>query len=108
MVFELPPAGGREAVVLGVAVVLAGAPLRFQLAVLLETVERREQRPGIDLEVAVTENGDALRDAIAVQRLTAEDPENHQVQHALRNVQLLHSASPLGKQDERSRMASPL
>ena len=99
--------GGREPVILGVAIVLAGAPLRLQLAVLLETVERREQRPGIDLKVAVTEDGEPLRDAVAVHRLTGEDPENHQVEHALRDVQLLHTVAPLGQQDERA-MASPL
>ena len=48
MLLELPAAGGREAVVLGAAIVLGGAPFRFQLAVLLQTVERREQRSRVD------------------------------------------------------------
>ena len=51
MLFEVAAAGGRQTVVLGAAIVLGGPPFRLQLTVLLQTVQRREQRPGIDVEL---------------------------------------------------------
>src|SRR5262245_31621742 len=102
MSLELATSGGREPVILGAAAVLGGPPLRLELAVFLQAVERREQRSGIDLKVIVAEGGEPLRDAVAVQRLTSQDRENHQIERALGDVQLLHTP-PLGFLDERNR-----
>jgi hypothetical protein len=57
MLFELPPARCRETVVLGAPIVLGGPPFGFQLAVLLQTVQRGEQRPRVDVELIVAERG---------------------------------------------------
>ena len=89
MLLELSAAGCRQRVVLGVPVVLAGTPLRFQLAVLFQAVERREQRTGIDPEMIVTERGQSLRQAVAVQGLAREDCKNHQLERPLRDVDLV-------------------
>src|SRR5262245_17932948 len=99
MLFELPSPGSREAVVLGASVILSASPFRLQLAVLLQTVQRREQRSRIDPELILAEDGEPLRDAVAVHRLAREDRQDHQVERALGNVQLLHDR-PLGKGDE--------
>src|SRR5262245_45825217 len=99
MPLEFATSGGREPVILGAAAVLGRPPLRLELAVFLQTVERREQRSRIDLKVIVAEDRESLRDAIAVQRLTGEDRQDHQVERALGNIQLLHTA-PLGSLDE--------
>src|SRR5262245_59145272 len=72
MLLELPLAGGCEAVVLGAPVVLSAAPFGFELAVLLEAVERGKQRSRVDAELIVTERGQPLRDAVAVHRLAGE------------------------------------
>jgi len=66
MLFELPSPRGREAVVLGASGILSGSPFRLQLAVLLQTVQRREQRSRIDPELILAEDRESLRDAIAV------------------------------------------
>ena len=89
VLLELSAAGCRQRVVLGVPVVLAGPPLSFQLAVLFEAVERREQGTGIDPEMIVTERGQSLRQAVAVQGLAREDCKNHQLERPLRDVDLV-------------------
>ena len=89
VLLELLAAGRRQRVVLRVAVVLARTPLGFQLAVLLEPVQRREQRAGIDPEVVVAERRQPLRDAVAVQGLPHEDGEDHQIEGPLRDVELV-------------------
>ena len=66
MRFELPSLRGREAVVLGASGILSGSPFRLQLAVLLQTVQRREQRSRIDRGLILAEDRESLRDAIAV------------------------------------------
>jgi len=66
MRFELPSLRGREAVVLGASGILSGSPFRLQLAVLLQTVQRREQRSLIDRGLILAEDRESLRDAIAV------------------------------------------
>src|SRR5262249_18366660 len=60
MLFQLAPTRGGETVVLGSAIIFRGPPLRFQLAVLFQTIERREQRSGVDMELIVAENGQPL------------------------------------------------
>ena len=71
----------------------------LQLAVLLQRVQGGEQRTRIDMELIVTERGEPLRDAVAVHRLASGNRQNHQVERALGNIELLHCA-PLGYQDE--------
>src|SRR5262249_46046904 len=92
MPFELPPAGGGEAVVLGAPAVFGIAPFGLQLAVPLPPVERRKQGSRIDLEVGAAEGLKPLRDPIPVDRLTGEDREDHQVERTLRDVELVVSA----------------
>src|SRR5262245_12391029 len=99
MLLELPSSRGRKAVVLGASVVLSGSPFRLQLAVLFQTVQRREQRSRIDAELILAEDIQSLRDAVAVHRLARENRQDHQVERALGNVELLHDR-PLGKRDE--------
>ena len=99
MALKLPPAGGSQPVVPGAPIVLSWPPLGFQLAVLLEAVQRWEQRAWIDVEVIVTERGKSLRNAVTVHRFTSEDGQNHQVERSLRNVELLDIAH-LGAQHE--------
>src|SRR5262245_36343430 len=99
MVFELSSPRGRQAVVLGASVILSGSPFRLQLAVLLQTVQRREQRSRIDPELILAEDGESMRDSVAVHRLAREDRQNHQIERALGNIQLLHTP-PLGFLDE--------
>ena len=107
MMFKLPPTSSRETVVLGPAIVLRGPPLRLQLAVLLQTVQRGKERPWIDVELIVTEDRKPLRDAVPVHRLAREDRQDHQVEGALGDVQLLHGA-PLGRQVMMKRMMARL
>src|ERR1700750_1252043 len=90
MLLELFPTGGRDLVILSGPVVLRGLPLRLQLAVLLEAIQRWKQRSGIHLELSVTQHRESLRDPVAVHRLTREDGENHQIERALRDVELVH------------------
>src|SRR5207237_317934 len=73
-------------------------------AVLLETVQRREQRSRIDAELIATKYGESLRDPVTVHRLASEHRENHQIERALGNVELLHIA-PLGNPDEGAMVA---
>src|SRR5204863_9544316 len=99
MLFELPSPRGRQAVVFGASVILSGSPIRLQLAVLLQTVQRREQRSRIDPELILAQDGKSLRDAVAVHRLAREDRQNHQVERALGNVQFFQDLH-LGKRGE--------
>src|SRR5262245_54349019 len=93
MQFELSPAGGRQFVILGVPIVLARRPFTLHLAILLETVERREKRSRIHLERVVAQSGQFLGDSIAVHWLPAEDRQDHQIERALGNIQLFHGCS---------------
>src|SRR6188508_3153348 len=96
MLLELPAARRGEAVELGLAVVVAGAPLGLELAILLEAIQQREQRAGVDAERIAAERGELLRHAVAVQRLARQDGEDHQLERALRHVELvgrLHARS---------------
>src|SRR4029453_8122610 len=91
ILFELLSARGRQLVVLRVTIVLARAPLGLELAVLLQGIERREERARIDLKTVVTERRESLRDPITVHGFSREDREDHEIQRALRNVQSSHS-----------------
>src|SRR5262245_42970711 len=93
MLLELTSAGSGKAVVLGAPVVLGGAPLGLELAVLLQPREGWEQRSRVDLEVVATERCQPLRDPIAVHRLAGEDRQDHQIQRSLRDIELLHAHS---------------
>ena len=73
MLFELLAAGGGQPVVLGSPFVLGGAPFGFQLAVLFETVQRREERSWIDLELIAAEHRESLRDAAIRSGATRSD-----------------------------------
>src|SRR6185436_1062588 len=70
-------------------VVFTRPPFGLQLAVLLEAIERRKERARVDAEVVVAEDGEALRDAVPVQRFARQDGENHEVERSLGNVELL-------------------
>src|SRR4029453_16841212 len=90
MLLELPLPVRGQAVVLRLAIVVRRAPFGFQLAVLLEAVERRKERTRIHLKTVVAERGEAQRDAVAMHGLAGEDGQDHQIERALRDVQLLH------------------
>src|SRR6185295_20133484 len=90
MLLELAPAGGGEPIVLGAAAVLRRPPLGFQLAVFFQAVQRRKQRARIDPELIVAEDGEPLRDPVAVHRLAGKD---RQVERALGDVELVHRRS---------------
>jgi len=59
------------------------------------------------MEVIVAESGQTLRDAVAVQRLARENRQDHQIECALRDVQLLH-AVPSGLRDDAQDSPTPL
>src|SRR2546430_15998844 len=90
MMFKLPPTSSRETVVLGPAIVLRGPPLRLQLALLLQTVQRGKERPWIDVELIVTEDRKPLRDAVPVHRLTRVEREYCQNKRNFGDVLLLY------------------
>src|SRR6185295_595015 len=90
MLLELAPAGGGEPVVLGAAAVLRGPPVGFQLTVFFQAVQRWKQRARVDPELIVAEDGEPLRDPVAVHRLAGKD---RQVERALGDVELVHRRS---------------
>src|SRR4029079_1280375 len=96
MCAELWFARRGEPVVLRLAIVVRGSPLGFQLAVLLEAIERWKERARVDLEIVVAERRQALSDAVAVQRLPGENREDHQIERALRDIEFFHRTAPLG------------
>src|SRR5437762_1295071 len=55
MLFQLPSSRRGQPVILGVSIILAGPPVSLQLSILLQPVQRGEQRPRVDLETFVTE-----------------------------------------------------
>jgi hypothetical protein len=116
VLLELPAAGRRQRVVLGIAVVFARAPFRLQFAILFEPIQRWKQRAGIDLKVIVAERSEPPGDAVAVHRFAGKDREDHQVKRSLRNVELVqsirvtpgHGVAPLGCQDDASILAGDI
>jgi hypothetical protein len=107
MLFELLPPRRGQSVVLGVTVVLGRLPLSLELSILFEPVERREQGSRIHLKMSPTQLRESLRDSVAVHRLAREDRQDHEVERALRNVELIHAA-PLGNLYERHDVLVPL
>ena len=80
---QLRLAGRGQLVVLRALVGLADAPLGLQPAALLESVQRRIERAGLDLEQIVGLGADRLADAMAVLRPPLERSENQHVERAL-------------------------
>ena len=54
MFLELSAAGRGKSVILGAAIVFGGLPLGLELPVLLQPVQRAEQRAWINVELVVT------------------------------------------------------
>ena len=82
------PAGGQP-VVLRALVGFADAPLGFQPAALLEPMQRRIERAGLDLQQIVGLRANGLADAVAVLRAPLEGPEDEHVERALEELQAL-------------------
>src|SRR6185312_1427617 len=80
---ELPPAGGSQLVVLGLAIVLGKPPVGADPAARLEAVERHVQRPILDLDRAVARLLDPAGDGIAMPRPPAQGLEDEGVEGAL-------------------------
>lgn len=80
---ELPTSGAGQRVVLGPAVVLGGLPVGLEPTGLLETVERREQRTGLNAERTGSHLLDTSRHTKAVQLAGAECLEDQQIEGAL-------------------------
>ena len=78
---------GRQAVVLRLLIRLAHAPLPLQPAALHETVQRRIEGAGFDLEQLVGLRADGLADAVAVVRTPLQDSKDEHVERALEKFQ---------------------
>src|SRR5207249_2989334 len=97
LTLDLPAAGARQPVELGLAVVLGDAPLRIDIAFLLELHELGIERAVIEREAIAARLLDAPRDAVAVQRPEAlERFQDHQRERALPDVGLVRHAAPMG------------
>src|SRR5258708_24408228 len=104
---ELFPAGARQRVIFGLAIVVRNAPLRGDPPALLQPQQRRVQRALIQLQQVLGNLLDALRDAVAVQRpQRIERLQNDQVQGSLENLASRrgHVAAPLDEQQEANRL----
>ena len=86
---ELSPSRAREAVVLRASRVGRLTPLGVEPSSALETVQRGEQRAGVDLEHAARDLLDAAGDAEPVHRLQAQRFEDEHVERALNDVGLV-------------------
>ena len=84
---ELRLAGRGQPVVLRLLVGFAGPPLRLQPAALLETMQGRIERAGLDLEQIVGLGADGLADAVAVLRAPLQDSEDEHVERALQQLE---------------------
>src|SRR5439155_4584119 len=86
---QLLASRGGERVVLGAAIVLGLAPLRFDKPLLLELEQRRVQRAVVEREAVLAGLLDAAGDAVPVKRPEyLEGSENHQGERALLHIQL--------------------
>ena len=90
----LPPFLGKV-IVFRFSVVFGDAPFGFDPTLTLKSVKRRIQRPLPHREHFPRPILDALADAKAVRRFTAEDFENQHIQRSLQEVRLLHSIGVL-------------
>src|SRR5262249_35168563 len=84
LLVELLPAGARQRVELGAAIVLGRAPLRLDPAAPLQPVERRIQRSLLDAKRILRDLLNPIGDRPAVLRLEGERFENQEVERALR------------------------
>src|SRR5947209_464840 len=83
---ELFPAGARDRVELGAAVVLARAPLALNPAFLLEPEQRRIDGALIERERSLRDLFDAPRDGVSVQRPHGlQRFQHHQIERAVGN-----------------------
>jgi hypothetical protein len=81
---ELLPAGGRQPVVLALALSLSEHfPFRRDPALALETVERRIQRSMLQAEDVVGRALDVLGDLVPVRRTEQQCAEDQHIQRAL-------------------------
>ena len=105
---ELPASGARQAVVLGLAVVLRRVPFRIDPSLLLEAMECRIERPLIDAQDVLRDLLDAQRDSPAVHRLERQGLQDEHVERSLQEILFLtgHGAILRGRlvecQEERS------
>src|SRR5690348_1298891 len=84
---ELLPAGSRERIESGLAVIFAGAPFRGDPAALEQSDERGVNRSLIETQGVFADLLDSPRNAVAVKRAhSLESLENHQIQGALQNI----------------------
>jgi hypothetical protein len=83
----LPAAG--QLVVLRLVIGFADAPLGFQPAALLEAMQRRIERAGLDLQQIVRLRADRLADAVTMARAPLQGPKNKHVERALKKLEPL-------------------
>src|SRR5262249_39244267 len=86
---ELRLARLRQLVVLRALIGFAEVPRRLEPSAIFETVERRVQGAGLDLEEAVGLRPDGLADAVAVLGTPLQGPEDEHVEGALEQLQSL-------------------
>lgn len=84
-----------EAVILVPPIILELTPFRFDLTPVLQSVKRRIKRDFADAQRVARPLLDALADAEAMCRLTAEDFKDQHVQRALKKIGLLYSGCPV-------------
>src|SRR5687768_11167704 len=85
---QLLAAGGGQAVVLRLAVVLGGTPERRNPTAVFQPVKGGVQGPMLDLKHVLRTALDRVRDGVAVRRADHEDPQDQHVERALRCLAL--------------------
>ena len=89
---ELPAPFGGEPVELGAAVVLGGALFGGDPAALDQPVQRRIERPLLDLQHVVRIALDGLGDGVAVRRPEQQRAQDQQVERALQQFDAVASS----------------
>src|SRR6185437_9652473 len=84
---ELPAPGCCELIVARAAVVGRRTPRSLDPMLGEQALERRVERPALDLELAIRRLLDERRDPVPVLRSPAEDPEDQKVERSLQQVQ---------------------
>src|SRR5688572_1142152 len=97
------PAGRREPVYLRPAVVLRRLPLRADPALQLQPLQRRVERPELDVEPVAGAVANRAGNRVAVQRAEQERSKDEEIEHAVEGFHILRdSISSLSLYKERT------
>src|SRR5687767_10170081 len=86
------PAGRREPVHLRPAVVLRRLPLRADPALQLQPLQRRVERPELDVEPVAGAVANRAGDRVPVQRAEQERSKDEEVEHAVEGFHILRDS----------------